>query len=101
MVDEVIDLPKTDAKRKCNAFSSDSNSKKIIQSTYGFSMNKCRRTKNKMTKEIEISEKNLNISLNDDEGKAAKKEDTLWRSTLKKIDHLRYNGLRVIMKSYI
>ena len=42
LVDEITDFPKTDAKRKCNTFISESDKKsnKHIQSTYGFSMNR-------------------------------------------------------------
>ena len=52
-------------------------------------MNKHRKRKNKKTDSISSKSKKIC------------KEETLWRSTLRKIDHLRYNGLRVIMKSYI
>ena len=40
LVDEVTELPRSDAKTKYHAFSSNSKSKKLIQSTYGYTENR-------------------------------------------------------------
>ena len=79
LVDKDPDLPRSDANTKYNAFSSDSKSKKIIKSTYGFSENWKRRRKNKRT-EAEPEE---------EDSKSTAKEITLWRSTLRKINNLK------------
>jgi hypothetical protein len=71
-------LSRSDANTKYNAFSSDSKSKKIIKSTYGFSENWKRRRKNKRTEDEP-----------EEESKSTAKEITLWRSTLRKINNLK------------
>jgi hypothetical protein len=55
LVDEVTDLPRSDANTKYHAFSSSNKSKKLIQSTYGYTENRYRRRKNKRT-EYELEE---------------------------------------------
>jgi len=55
LVDEVTDLPRSDANTKYHAFSSKAKSKKLIQSTYGYTENRYRRRKNKRT-EYELEE---------------------------------------------
>jgi hypothetical protein len=49
LVDEVTDLPRSDANTKYHAFSYCNKSKKLIRSTYGYTENRYRRRKNKRT----------------------------------------------------
>ena len=51
LVDEITDLPKTDAKSKHDQLTNNIKAKKVVQSTYGFSI-KNRKTKNKRTEVI-------------------------------------------------
>ena len=48
LVDEVTDLPRSDANTKYHAFSSSNKSKKLIRATYGYTENRYRRRKNKI-----------------------------------------------------